>query len=729
MKEVMVERRRLLRERVMSLNKKNKEGSRSNSRSRTPDRINNEIGHKVPFGRSSPIPKMSVIQTTQFKRKQLIEENSKRFKFHMNDSENKKLRYSATLVVTESPLNSNHLKFSETDTTESNKYKRLSRQNSRSPPPNKLSTLPQIPKKSSMAEKWIGNSLLSLQTPTRDGPHLPDSELKSTTLRKYRVDKGRDSRSTQFKPFPIEEKVAQNPSNSSIIQRNMEFIAKVSKQQLAVNVQDWIKRNKLDPSSKVFIVSPNYPDIKTALENRGWFENPDIDSNCFHFKFTVKGSDLGYGNLENFQIVNHFEKVANITTKSGLCKSVKNMIWASHESQDSIFPKCFDFSEEGEFDHFTIYYRQMKAEGILKLFRSMVETNNTKSDKFLSIKNRVDTAMMVTRRRLCDSDDIADFGGDWYDLTEKEWEILKGDEKDINESALSISESKIKKNEKGFKIGTSKKGAHGVLRSSTVVFQQQENPTSPSMIDLDRTKVGDKSQIEDQEKVKCINELLRSLEAKFPQTRMNGSNNVWIAKPSKLSRGRGIKLFDNYRDIYSYTKASSSQWVVQKYMENPLLFEGRKLDIRQWVLVSDWNPLTIWFYGECYIRLSTSQYDLSDISNRFSHLTNNSVNKRSNEFEAESSFLSQNNFAEHLKQKYNHRSNDPFFELLQPKMKKIVIDILLCVQDMVENRKNSAEMFGFDFCIDDELKVWLIEVNASPAWDYSSVGYLLTFRQ
>ena len=39
---------------------------------------------------------------------------------------------------------------------------------------------------------------------------------------------------------------------------------------------------------------------------------------------------------------------------------------------------------------------------------------------------------------------------------------------------------------------------------------------------------------------------------------------------------------------------------------------------------------------------------------------------------------------------------------------------------MIENRKNSSEIYGYDFCIDDKLGVWLIEVNSSPAWDYSS---------
>ena len=40
-----------------------------------------------------------------------------------------------------------------------------------------------------------------------------------------------------------------------------------------------------------------------------------------------------------------------------------------------------------------------------------------------------------------------------------------------------------------------------------------------------------------------------------------------------------------------------------------------------------------------------------------------------------------------------------------------------CVQDMVDNRKNSFAFYGYDFMVDENLNVWLIEVNSSPSME------------
>ena len=47
-----------------------------------------------------------------------------------------------------------------------------------------------------------------------------------------------------------------------------------------------------------------------------------------------------------------------------------------------------------------------------------------------------------------------------------------------------------------------------------------------------------------------------------------------------------------------------------------------------WVVVSKWNPLNVYMFKEIYLRFGSADYNLNDIDNAFSHLTNNSINKK-----------------------------------------------------------------------------------------------------
>ena len=80
---------------------------------------------------------------------------------------------------------------------------------------------------------------------------------------------------------------------------------------------------------------------------------------------------------------------------------------------------------------------------------------------------------------------------------------------------------------------------------------------------------------------------------KWCQPKLSGriSKNVWIIKPAGKSRGRGIECLDDLDEILELTKfkdgrCANDQWVIQKYIENPMIILNRKFDIRQWVLVT-----------------------------------------------------------------------------------------------------------------------------------------------
>lgn len=49
-------------------------------------------------------------------------------------------------------------------------------------------------------------------------------------------------------------------------------------------------------------------------------------------------------------------------------------------------------------------------------------------------------------------------------------------------------------------------------------------------------------------------------------------------------------------------------------------------------------------------------------------------------------------------------------------MKDIAIDCILSAKSTMNpsKRRNSFELFGFDFMIDEDFRIWLIEVNTNP---------------
>ena len=75
------------------------------------------------------------------------------------------------------------------------------------------------------------------------------------------------------------------------------------------------------------------------------------------------------------------------------------------------------------------------------------------------------------------------------------------------------------------------------------------------------------------------------------------------------------------------------------------------------------------------------------------------------------------NFKNFLKDKFNGK--DCWSEIKE-KIKNIVIISFESCRYEMKYRSNSFELFGYDFMIDENLNVFLIEVNSSPAMDYST---------
>jgi len=137
--------------------------------------------------------------------------------------------------------------------------------------------------------------------------------------------------------------------------------------------------------------------------------------------------------------------------------------------------------------------------------------------------------------------------------------------------------------------------------------------------------------------------------ASVPATHNSGEN-VWLLKPSGFNRGIGICVFSNLEEFKSIVddyhealraqpksekaknragKPRSARFVIQKYVEKPLLLHQRKFDIRMWVMLT--QDSQGYFYREGYLRTSSENFtlDKSLLGSQYVHLTNNAVQKHS----------------------------------------------------------------------------------------------------
>lgn len=73
------------------------------------------------------------------------------------------------------------------------------------------------------------------------------------------------------------------------------------------------------------------------------------------------------------------------------------------------------------------------------------------------------------------------------------------------------------------------------------------------------------------------------------------------------------------------------KYVIQKYIENPLLIDGLKFDLRIYIFLASTNPLKIYIHEEGLARFATKKYEIpneENISSAYTHLTNYSLNKK-----------------------------------------------------------------------------------------------------
>ncbi|KAM6927195.1 tubulin monoglycylase TTLL3-like [Xenentodon cancila] len=389
--------------------------------------------------------------------------------------------------------------------------------------------------------------------------------------------------------------------------------------------------------------------------------------------------------LQSDQLTNHFENVRAFTTKVGLCMNLRKLQWFDTADPDNFFPRCYRLGEEDEKQAFIEDFRRTACTSLLQY---VVETSTWRTDraegerqhakdsaseKLYAVQNKlvgpqiIDRALQVCQEffNILGHSDIDGDAETPPSVEEKQWdEFLQDYYKVVHKGA--------------------------VIQGSSVFVERCQD-------------------------------MLARLKEVCPQLDIDGLNNIWIVKPGAMSRGRGIMCMDRLDKILALVDTDRSprkenKLVVQKYLERPLLVHGTKFDLRQWFLVTDWNPLTVWFYKDCYLRFSTQPYSTKTLDSSV-HLCNHSIQKHCQPScgrhpgVPDDNMWSCSQFCSFLQRQGRE---EEWASVVVPGMQQAVVHVLQTAQDLVTPRKASFELYGADFMLDSDLRPWLLEINSSP---------------
>ncbi|XP_048874453.1 tubulin monoglycylase TTLL3 isoform X2 [Brienomyrus brachyistius] len=474
----------------------------------------------------------------------------------------------------------------------------------------------------------------------------------------------------------------------------------------SLRARGWVERHIPHPSPLVRCRHRNEEDQDNRDDSDGddrpeVLEKPSNSDDLFdlmsrlvrnettYFYWTTRRDEIDCHSLRKEQMTNHYAKAGSFTTKVGLCVNLRNLHWFDEADPDTFFPRCYRLGAEDEKQTFIEDFCRTACTSLLQVVvergpgeqrGGVVPTGavpdpsqsqyQKKSNKHRALTmagpRMIDTALKVCQDFLdsLDHRDI-DIARETPSLTEQQW-------------------------------------AEFIYNYYLIIHNGVTMEDSARHIDRCRA-------------------MLQRLRKVCPQLETDGIHNIWIVKPGAKSRGRGILCFKYLDDILKLVDSDpalikDSKWVVQKYLERPLLIHGTKFDLRQWFLVTDWNPLTVWFYNECYLRFSTQPYSVETLDSSV-HLCNNSIQKHFPPSQhrhpevPEDSMWSCEQFRSFLGRQGRGAQWE---DTVVPGMRQAVVHALQTAQDLVESRQGSFELYGADFMLGRDLRPWLIEINASP---------------
>lgn len=204
-----------------------------------------------------------------------------------------------------------------------------------------------------------------------------------------------------------------------------------------------------------------------------------------------------------------------------------------------------------------------------------------------------------------------------------------------------------------------------------------------------------------------------------------------ILKPPRASNGRRIRLITCENDIQEDDPLLKKQIpLAQVYIDNPLLIGGYKFTCRIYGIITGLDALKVHVFNNGLVRLCTKKYDTSAESylNAMAHIDSYELNEKNADAfieDMENSDIAHDGIRVDVQTMLGYFAEKQGMdkERVWNDIKDAVVKTVLSVEgNLVYNvrkhvpfRKNCYEILGYDFLIDSNFKVWVLEINHTPS--------------
>lgn len=165
-----------------------------------------------------------------------------------------------------------------------------------------------------------------------------------------------------------------------------------------------------------------------------------------------------------------------------------------------------------------------------------------------------------------------------------------------------------------------------------------------------------------------------------------------------------------------------TEYLIQKYIENPLLVNNHKFDFRVYMVIANLDPLVV-LYHDGFLRVTLNEY-IKNSTDNSAHITNTAFAK--DYLDTQVLTIVEREVAME-EQMWTYQQLEKYLEsigkvekgwvkkILVEQMKQKMIHLTRIVYSELLPYNGLFELFGIDFLLDENLNLWLLEAIRSPA--------------